>query len=585
MFDLSLTFAREIIYIPMKRTILLVCLCFGLHTATAQQTEGPAFTKSNAFKEPEMGASRLLLMKNGNTLFFHFTEAKGVNVTVYDQQHQSAGVVNNRISSWKPKQMKHADLKALFEVNGNAVVFLEQLIDRQPTLYRLIFDGKTGKLLREQELAKNHQIPRSETRDRGYGYFQSAEFIVRKDPASEYYAVGVCNDESSAKEEEHIELIHFTPDHKEISRAQFKSPGDTYRYLVFPDIYVNSDKYVFIACQAYNTKATGGRGSHVIIGRLQKGNKSVESKMLDYTDNYDVAMLVVKYRKEDGLVYMLNAFETSKEDHYKGIMGFDNSNYALEMNILDPVRLEVKNHYLVKHPKLSAYAEQNITGKKKKKTEYTGFIQDFRLRDSTITYLFENIEHGSSSVNTGSPGSASSVTTITKYFTILRDLGIMNANLDGKELSSFTIAKRQKVDISLEMFLINRRKMSGWHFRTGGINDAMPAFSSYDYISVNGKDYIFFNDSHVNIKDERNDLRTRKRALAISNANTACATFDGQEVTKDYLFGKPETKDRNRFCQVEMITTSEDNKTMATMMIDKKGRRHKKTYIVWMDFK
>lgn len=183
----------------MKRTILLVCLCLGLHTATAQQTDDLKFTKSNPFKEPEMGASRLLLMKNGNTLFFQFTGAKGVNVTVYDQQHQSAGVLNNRISSWKPKKMKHTDLKALFEVNGNAVVFLEQLIERHPTLYRLIFDGETGRLLREEMLAENRQLPASAKHDRGYGTFQSAQFIVRQDPASAYYAVAVCNAESSAK--------------------------------------------------------------------------------------------------------------------------------------------------------------------------------------------------------------------------------------------------------------------------------------------------------------------------------------------------------------------------------------------------
>ncbi|WP_146217696.1 hypothetical protein [Chitinophaga sp. S165] len=570
----------------MKRTILLVCLCFGLHTAIAQQTEAPAYTKSNAFKEPEMGASRLLLMKNGNTLFFQFTRSKGVNVTVYDQQHQSAGVVNNRIGSWKPKKMKDADLKALFEVNGNAVVFLEQLIERRPTLYRLIFDGKTGKLLREEELAKNHQIPVSETRDRGYGNFQSAQFIVRKDPASEYYAIGVCNVESSAKEKEHIELIHFAPDHKVISRALFKSPGGTYRYLVFPDIYVNQDKYVFIACQGYNTKATGGQGSHVIIGRLQKGNKSFESKILDYTDDYNVSMLVLKHRKEDGLVYMLNAFETKKEDQDKGIMGFANSNYALEMNVLDPVTLEVKNHYLIKHPQLSAYAEQNTASKKKRQAGYTGFIQDFRLQDDgTITYLFEYMQHDSKTMGTGEAGKSASVTTRTVWLTHMGDIGIVNAGLDGKELSSFTIAKRQTVERTLDMFLINRRKWSSWHFRAGGINDVMPAFYSYDYLFVNGREYVFFNDSHVKIEDERNDFLTRKRSLAISNANTACATFDGKKVTKAYLFGEPAAKDENKFCQLEMITTSEDSKTMATMMIEKKGRRHKKAYIVWVDFK
>jgi hypothetical protein len=571
----------------MRETIFLLCFCLGLHSAIAQQQSGaPTFTRSAGFEEPTEGASRLLLMKNGNTLFFQFTVKKGVNVNVYDHKHRTTGAVNSRIRSWKQKKMKRADLKALFEVDGNAVVFLEQLIKKHPTLYRLVFDGKTGKLLREDELAKNNRLHMGDSHKRKYGRFDDVQFIVKRDPGSEYYAIGICNGESSVKKE-HIEVVHFAPNHKEINRAFFESPGDTYRYLVSPDIYVNRDEFVFISGYAYNTKATEGKDSRVVIGRLQKGTRQFESKALDYTGDYENPMLVVKYRKEDKLVYMLNAFEVKKDDN-RGIMskGYDVMD-ALEMNIIDPATQEVKNHYLIKHPKLSAYVEQYIKVKKKNKKVYNGVIQDFRLNsDSTITYLFEymnNYVSTRTSTSFNSRTGAASTTTRSVLCTTLGDIGIMNTDLDGKELRSYAINKSQGIERSLNMFLINRRKQSSWHFRAGANYSMMPGFLSYDYIFVNGKDYVFFNDSPVNLDNEDEDAHSKKESGAVSNWNTACATFDGNKVMKPYLFGEPKEKDEGRFCQLEMITTSEDNKTMATMMIERLGRE-KKAYIVWGNF-
>lgn len=578
---------RPNIYIPMREIIFVICLCLGLNTVMAQQQSGvPTFTRSEAFKQPEDGASRLLLMKNGNTMFFHFTEEQGISVNVYDPQHHTKGVVNNPIRSWETREMYRADLKALFEVDGNAVIFLEQMIKKHPTLYRLIIDGKTGKLLREDELAKNNRLGVGDGQRVYYGRQGNVQFVVKKDPASDYYAVAISNTLPEGSKD-HIEVVHFAPDHKEINRAFFEPQGDTYQYLVGPDIYVNRDEFVFISGYAFNVKRLRAiNDSRIFIGKLQKGTRTFESKALDYTRDYDNSILVLKYRKEDKLVYMLNTFYVEKDDN-RGIMSKDyDVTCALEMNVLDPAALEVKNHYLIKHPKLSAYVEQHNKDKKKKKgkenQEYSGVIQDFRLNsDSTITYLFEDMNNDIYTYTTPPSAGYSSFSERSVYSTTLGDIGIMNADLDGKELRSYAVNKTQVVQRSLDMLLINRRKESCWYFRAGPKFNTSPGFLSYDYAFVNGKDCIFYNAAAKNLDHENEAADTKKDSGA--TLGTACATFDGNKVLKPYLFGKPEGKDVSWTCQLEVITMSDDNKIMATIMVETLGRE-RKAYIMWGNF-
>ncbi|SDH35536.1 hypothetical protein [Chitinophaga filiformis] len=565
-----------------KKLILTKLCCFLILFAATAQSGIPTYTRSTGFEEPESGSSRIVLMKNGNTLFFHFTPKKGIDVTVFDQKHRSKGIVNNKVDSWKQKKMRSASLKGVYEINGQAVVFIQQSIKKCPTLYRMVFDGKSGKKIKEDLVGS---VDRTMGKDYGMafgGISYVPNFSVSKDPYSDYYAVGIFNTRTSDRNAR-VEVIHYSPEHKEINRSYFESPENKYKYLSLLDMYVNKDEFVFIGSYAFNTKSSGGEESRILVGRMQNGKKGFQYKMLDYTDDYRNVETVMKYSQANKQLYMLAAIEAESVKRMPTMdKGKKSTGYVLQMNIFDPFSLELKNKYFVEHPKLTAYVDEHLKAKRK----YLGIIQDFKLNDdNTITYLFEEMDNYSvTNTYTSYTNGRMSTRTTTHFYTDLGSMGIVNVDQSGKELRSYAIAKDQTTEATLDMFDVYSRKMSNWNFRGRGYSyNNLSGFYSYDYMFVNDKEYVIYNENVRNTESEKETTKDNKNMGRISLTNTVYAYFDGSKVVKSYLFGDPGRKDENRFCQLEMNTASEDGKSFATMMIERKGR-DKQAYIAWVNF-
>lgn len=566
----------------LKKFILTKLCCLFIFLTAMAQAGVPTYTKSTAFEEPETGSSRILLMKNGNTLFFHFTVKKGINVTVYDQKHRTRGTVNNRVTSWKQKKMKYASLRGLYEINDQVVVFMQLGVKRRAVLYRMIFDGKSGKILKEEVVASSDRISMGKAYGMVFGGLAMPNFIVSKDPNSDYYAVGIFNSVTSDRNAR-IEVVHYNPNHEEINRSYFQSPENKYKYLTVLDLYVNRDEFVFLSSYAYNTRSSGGDDSRILIGRMEKSTKGFQFKILDYSDDYKKVEVVTKYNQTNNQLYMLTAIEAESAKRKPTMdKGKKSTGYVLQMNVFDPLTLELKKKYFIEHKKLTAYADEHL----KAKRPYLGIIQDFKLNeDNTITYMFEEMDNYSvTSTYTSYTNGRMSTRTTTRFYTKLGSIGIMNADPEGNELRGYAIAKEQTAETTLGMFDINSRRMSNWNFRGRGASyNNLSGFYSYDYMFIKDKEYVIYNDNVENTESEEETVKSNKKMGRISLANTVYAYKDGNKVVKSYLFGDPKGKDENRFCQLEMNTVSEDGRSLATMMIERKGR-DKKAYIVWINF-
>jgi hypothetical protein len=334
---------------------------------------------------------------------------------------------------------------------------------------------------------------------------------------------------------------------------------------------------------AFNTRASGGDDSRILIGRMQNGTKSFQCKILDHTDDYKKVHAVMKYSQVNKQLYMLTVIGAESVKRVPTMdKGKKSTGYVLQMNIFDPFSLELKNKYFVEHPKLTAYADEHLKAKRK----YLGIIQDFKLNDdNTITYMFEEMDNYSVTYTTTSTTNGRmSTTTHTHFYTDLGSMGIVNTDQSGKELRSYAIAKDQKAEATLDMFDIYSRKMSNWNFRGRGHSyNNLSGFYSYDYMFVKDKEYVIYNENVRNTESEKETTKDNKSMGRISLTNTVYAYFDGSKVVKSYLFGEPKNKDENRFCQLEMNTASDDGKSFAAMMIERKGR-DKQAYIVWVNF-
>lgn len=572
----------------MSKKLLVACLsifmCLHAVSQSSKKKAVEAFTvdRSTAFEEPESGASRLLLMKNGNTLFFTFTPKKGINVTVFDERHRARPVMNSRVGSWKNKLMSRAQLEGLYEINGQAVAFLQVAIKKRPCLFRFVFDGKSGKLVEEKLIADLPKVTWGQGYAIAFGGMKIPSFDLRKDPNSEYYAIAMLN--SKAHEtEERIRVMHFNPQHEVISDANLNTPNGNYKYINLADMYVNGEKSVFLATFAYNTRSSGGKDSRFAVGTLTKGAKAFQSKLLDHTDDLKMRDVALKYNNDNSSVYLLTTIY-AKSTRQEPIMSRSKSDkFALMMNVIDPENLNVKQHYFVTHPMLDKYAQRHLGYKNK----YQGVIQDFNLNnDGTIHLLMEELDiitH--TSMSTGNVGGNGPMTTSSRtyYTTRLGEIGVAQLGADGKEINSYAIAKAQETRVILDIFDLNKRNQSSWNFRGKSSFGNLSGFYSYDFFNANNKNYLIYNDYAENKEKEDENYKRKKKVNFVSKTNTICAIYDGKNIAKSYLFGDPGNKNESRFCQMEMMTKKEDGKSFATMMIERKGR-DKKAYIVWVSF-
>ncbi|WP_291912553.1 hypothetical protein [Chitinophaga sp. CB10] len=576
------------------KSLLLLGFCYFL-APMALSAQTPVVEKSAGFEEPEDGASKLLLMKNGNTILVHFTKNDGIETTVYNAKHKRIGGGPNEIKSWKAKKMSTATLEGLFDINGEPVAFMTQMVDRKPSLFRLTFDGKTGKLKSEDLVSETNRLGFGAGYSMLFGKVDAPGFIVRKDPESDYYAVATYNAFSHDKNER-VKITHYSPEHKVLNEAFYESPENKYKYLKIEDMYVRGDEFVFVTSFSFNTLTSGGKESRVMISRLARGEKEFKSEFIAGSSSTVEPLVALKYQPANKQLYMLSALSAKSMD-MDYTMWTSKVNYVLKLNVIDPIALKIGKEMYIDHPALNAYSKDRLGYKK----PYYGVIQDFRVHDDgSLTLMFEELDAqirqsqtryfnptGSSPGFSNSPNSAASMSvgSTTSAYTKLGDMGIVRLGADGKELpGSYAIAKKQVAYSWLDPLYVYDRSNGAFNFKKGFFGKSPnDGFFSFDCVYAGDKLLTVFNDNPQNMDEDDESYKGKKAMKFMGDANTVLAWEEGGAVKKTYLFGDPGKKDEARFCKMEMNTFSQDKKTMATMLIERKGK-DKRAYIAWIRF-
>lgn len=102
----------------MKK-LRFVCALVFMHTCIFAQFK--IIAESKEFDEPEAGFIRILQMKDGRTVFFHFTVKDGINMRFYDAAHKEK---QSRSIQASFKNLKKAKVNGIFEINEDVIVFV-----------------------------------------------------------------------------------------------------------------------------------------------------------------------------------------------------------------------------------------------------------------------------------------------------------------------------------------------------------------------------------------------------------------------------------------------------------------------------
>ena len=355
----------------MQKISALFVVSFFYFLATAQFkviAEGPVF------EEPETGFNKILQLKSGYTAFIHITYKDGIDLKIYDPAHTQKVVKHIEPAYGK---LKSGSIEGIFEINGDLTLMISEVDSKIPVLYRLIIDGKTGNLKEEKKIAELKRLSLGQGYAALFGNVPIPDFFIRKDPYSDNYALAMFNSFASDKNKR-IEIVHYGSDHKEISRAYYSSPDNKYKYMNYLDMTVIGKEKVSVLAFAYNTAASGGKESELVLANLDQGAKEVTLHELRFSQDKIIDYGITRYNPVSKKVILLATARINKRG----------STYETMIAYIDPFSNKLES-VIAPYPKQASEKSIELFGRK---ASYTGMPQNlFINNDGSFSIVYEEI--------------------------------------------------------------------------------------------------------------------------------------------------------------------------------------------------
>ena len=566
----------------MRHLFLLFC-CLFCYTLSFAQLPKPTF--SEPFEEPDALDSKVVQCPNGNTFLFAFNAKEGIDVTVFDKSRKQ--IATQKLSGgdvWDVSIMKKSQACAIYPMNDQIVIFLQQLDEKAPVLYRIILSDKDGKLVKEEKIAEMPKYSGGAGYAMAFGHVQPKNFYVERDTRSNDYAV-VAFDGFAEETAKRIELIHYDSKHNELGRSFYDAPENRFKYINYLGMAVNGTHDVSLATYCFNTPKSGG-GSKIILSNLV--GSTLTHHPLSFTRDLKDTKALLVYNHVKKILELLTLSEVSAKESV-----FSNERkvyYTSLLVAIDPETFSVLSSKTLTDMMATKYRKTHYD---KDENRYTGLPMNLIINpDGSTTVISEDeilvfstggrfglgIDPGIGLSGMSSmPGSVKSVT--------LHDAGITDYDQNGNELNGYVVRKSQKLAYIIPPLehndMRNNRVTFDQYKNLGTTTNS--GFYSYDYISTPSGRYVIFNDHPKNF--ERDAEKNPKLLEAVSDANAICYKLTNGEMSKQYLFGAPDDSFENRFALITSGDYSEATGDYAVLMIEKTGRKEKAARIAWEHLK
>jgi hypothetical protein len=527
----------------MKR-ITLFCLFTLLQAFAFAQFKTLAETP--LFEEPGTGHAKLLQLKNGNTVVVHLSNKNGIDITVYNPEHKLASYKHHEPSFHK---LKGGRVNAIFETSGSIAVLISEVQDRIPVLYRLVFDGTTGNLEREEKIAVAERYLFKDVR--WIPEFDPVNsFSVSKDPSSDNYAVFIRRDRNNLADKNQMEVVVYNGQHLEMSRALYQPP---YKYasLNYLDMAVLGDDRVCVLGFAYNEIAANDREGQLVMLTLVKGGRRMTAELLDLSESRIADSAIVRFNPVTKKLMLLGSahIEDANPQPYRGFLA-----------IIDPFKAKTEQEINI-YPAEADVQKKKLYGAKE---TFTGMPQDLVINDDgSFSIIYEeliNEEH--------TPLDATPYT----YY-MLDNVAITSFDVNGKALSTSFIPKKQYLkNTSYPSFYIAQRKLTAQQLIMAD------QYRSFAYLHAKGKLYIFLNDTEQNTHPEKGEI-VPLRTLTTGQAFTYVTGSAVPE--RNFFFGKLRKDETHALAVFNLSDYNSVTNTYVTLKLEV-SRKDKKSRLVWL---
>lgn len=517
----------------MQKTLLFILSIFCF---TVSRAQFKVVSEGQIFDEPEEGYTKILQLKNGNTIYVNFTFKDGIYVKPYDSKHKAGAEVHIDPSYGNLyKKSYNASVDGVFEVAGDVLMFVEKVERRNTRLYRLIIDGSSGKL-KEDKLIYELDAP-------------TLAFHIKKDPFSENYAILLISGSWMDKNRT-IDAYHYDAANKMINHASYRSPANSLRYFEYVDMVVlGKDKISVLTC-AYSTKSTGGRASEFILANIAAGDSTIKMTTLSNTQNVELVKGRLKYNQVTKKIIAVFCLEEQGK----------NRGYIPYVAFIDPLQNKIESTNIIA-PTAATAKSAEVFGDKNR---FYGLPQNIYVNnDGSFMVVHEEISVLESS-------------SLATSYTTLGNIAVSSFSITGAELGSYLIPKSHYLrgQVLYPFYLADRDGQA----QKIEFEDQ---YKSFSYIDGVNKSYILFNDV------AENEERMKKGKLPskiedVGNCDAFAYNIEGRDVMpgRKYVFGEPGRKEHN-LAAFALSDYDRNSNIYVTLKLAKNGK-HKGVQLVWL---
>ncbi|HEY9178234.1 MAG TPA: hypothetical protein VIN07_11105, partial [Flavipsychrobacter sp.] len=417
--------------------------------------------------------------------------------------------------------LESSDLHGIYEINGEAVVFISQAITNRNTLVALRFNAQTGNLIEEHQVATSPSFQRKNT------------YSLVRNTVNGGYAV-FCMKDLVANPRETLNLLVFDDEHKVVRDIPVTVDVKEYDYTKHVSTSIGNDGgiAVFLDCikiihypddnDHFITTCYLAPGDTAFSNVMTKLPKQIGPLYGTYTYNEFSKTLNVLLVNATTVVRTAGFRALSEIIYSPFMLMYSKSNLA-DMKF-SPVKHEIANKQL------------------RDATDTTKYTEPVPLRIYTNKYGVNTIISEENKQNVRFPNG----NTAGSY---IGNIVVTKVGEDGREIWSETLPKSQYLLYVMPADHLHRRGSHKFLFRREQPeSDWLYQFSSfYSLETPNGDCYVIYNDLQSNFNHTLSDTPDPVSSYTgnnnITNASAICYKVTARrQSTKQYLLDGIQTE-------------------------------------------
>lgn len=522
----------------------------------------------------ETGCNKVLCMKNGKTLLFHFERMKQILVKVFDGSHKEIVSRQDKYKAVDISLLEYATFKGLYEIGGEAVLFLDQDLMGKHCLLMLRYNADNGSLIEErlvgESKSENRRIKYYVMKHREEVGYEILFVMDKRHPKQNDMFIVYFNERHEAIKEKQLEIDRKKYDYLEIVGAESQPNGVLITIgLDKPIIYgraTNMDFRLFGVSDHDSAIVEGGPvyDHFVAFYYLPKDSADIKKGFMNVTESVFPFYSLYTYNPFAGAMNLL----LYSQKPYKYLFGLNEQTGILSRNLffkIDPNDMTAQVTLLKNKIANDTYRQQTDTGR-----SFEGMPMKLFTNENGLSTLVSQAY-----VRYGEPETHARY----DYQDYLGNICVTQFDDNGNEIWGTVLPLAQYYN-SNQKYLNEKELCMRWQdqqlfgdWPAEVYNRQFLSFNTYS----NGKDmFIIYNDYNKNFKNSL--AKPGDTVYSFSTTNACFYKIDKQRnVGKHYLYGEPAVKeykssliegadyDEERGVYVSLVQCRKHNKTTLRM--------------------